>query len=577
MQGRIGRLSSGPGARGARRSLVTGTVMLALLAAAAAPTLAGCSAPDGAVVQDRAAGRFELGLSAELDGVQYWLEATFFVTGGTESAFLSSSRGDTSLAHELTPGSYAVELLADFRVLRDRGGFLDVVEADLLSDATQLFEIDSESTTRVAYRFAVDHGAIEFGPGELAIDFEVEPRIAPQASLRFVSPYVGTSGQPGTLVARGSDLDAAGSELTVLIGDLRIGPLQPEDATQVRIEYPGLPAGRYPVSVLSSTAEVQAELVVVDPPVPEASVILHEGPRSRLVYDAERQRLYAVNRSTQQIERYQHGGDGWSALPARTVPELTDIAMMPDGQSLVVLSRGAISELYLDDGSLTLFTQQSNPNPFCGGFFDQIAMGNDGKAMVIFNYADCSGFSNPYLYDGVQRSFASVPLGIFYNGTAAASADGTRVYAGSNGVSPAQAVVTFDTRSWTGSAGHSVAYNLGAVAVSGDASRVILQNTAVYDQTLALLGFLPSGGVALASRDSARAFVYRHDDSPRIEVYDLNGELEAGAFFPVVANFGLPEAPSSDGSLNTISMAASPDDSLVIVSGSSAIVTVPVP
>jgi hypothetical protein len=559
-----------------RRRLIARTMVLGMLSVVL-PAATGCGAPDAASTPEQIPGRLRIGLGAELEGTQYWLEATFYVAAGSQSTTLGSTPGETSLSYELTPGSYAVEIGTDFRVLRESGGALEQVEAELLSDIAQPFQIDPESTTRVIYRFAVGSKPIEFGPGELAIDFEVEARAESEASLRFVSPYIAVSGRPGTFVARGSGLGAPTSELTVLIGDLEVGPLQPDDETQVKVEYPGLPAGRYPVSVQSSTASVEAELVVVDPPVAQASVTFAQGPRSRLVYDAERQRLYAVNRDSHQIERYQSDGGGWTALPARTVPQLTDIALMPDGRSLIVLSRGAISQIHLEDESWTLFTQQPNPDPFCGSYFDEIAMGNDGKAMVIFNYAECSGFSTPFLYDGVTASFVSAPLGIFYDGNVAASADGTRVYAGSNGVSPAQSVASFDTRSWVGAASNPVAYNLYAVTVSGDASRVILQNTAVYDRALALLGFIPGGGVALASRDSTRAFVYREDGQPRVDVYDLNAEPGPGAFFPAVASIELSDEPNTSGGAYTVSMTTSPDDSLLVVSGSDAIVAIPVP
>lgn len=99
-----------------------------------------------------------------------------------------------------------------------------------------------------------------------------------------------------------------------------------------------------------------------------------------------------------------------------------------------------------------------------------------------------------------------------FNGKAAASGDGTRIYAGGNGLSPPDDVVIYNPQSNTFS-GTSVSVNLFAISVSGDASRVILQSTSVYSRSLTLLGNLAPNDVALASRDSSRAYVYR-DEAP---------------------------------------------------------------
>ena len=112
----------------------------------------------------------------------------------------------------------------------------------------------------------------------------------------------------------------------------------------------------------------------------------------------------------------------------------------------------------------------------------------------------------------------------------------------------------------------------------GDASRVVLQNTLVYSRTLTLLGNLPPNGVVLASRDSRRAFIYRDDESgPRLEVYDLNGMLQIGAFFPRLRTLRLPDLPNmARGTLQRISMTTTADDSFVFVSGDRKLLVVPV-
>ena len=154
-------------------------------------------------------------------------------------------------------------------------------------------------------------------------------------------------------------------------------------------------------------------------------------------------------------------------------------------------------------------------------------------------------------------------------------------YAGQNGLSPAQPITTFDALTDTLTNSANVDYNLSAVSVSGDASRVILQNTGVYSRALVITGnLLPpgSGGVALASRDSTKAFVYRDDGaSPRIEVYDLTLPVQTGGLYQLVKTVSLADSPNATaGNYQAITLAQTPDGATVFVSGDSRILVVPV-
>jgi hypothetical protein len=126
--------------------------------------------------------------------------------------------------------------------------------------------------------------------------------------------------------------------------------------------------------------------------------------------------------------------------------------------------------------------------------------------------------------------------------------------------------------------GSSAAYNLNAVTVSGDASRVILQNTYVYSRALVLLGNVPPGGAVAASRDSSRAFVYRDDaPGPRLDIYDLNGPLQSGEIYPLLRTVPLPDAANAmPGTPGAITMATTLDDNVVFVSGNRRVLVVPV-
>ena len=300
--------------------------------------------------------------------------------------------------------------------------------------------------------------------------------VKPPARVLFVAPYLGIANQPGTITARGQNFASAASTVTAVVGTTEIGPLALDSDSQLTINYPALPAGRYPVSIKDLPGTTDAELVVVTPPVLGYKAISAPSTRRHLVWDAERQTLYAVNRGDQQIERYQYAAGAWTTLSPHVLPELTDLDLAPNGRSLIVLSRGAVHDIQLTSSPLVAVARAANPDPFCGGFLDKLAMTNNGNAFIVFNLAQCSGYTASYLYNILDHSIASNQYfsGWLYNGIAAASADGSRIYAGSNGLSPEPSVEIFNSLTNTMTAS-GINYNLFAVTVSGNASHVILQ------------------------------------------------------------------------------------------------------
>ena len=167
-----------------------------------------------------------------------------------------------------------------------------------------------------------------------------------QGHVQFVSPYVGIENQPGTLIARGKGFASAGQTLTALVGTIEIGPLAPDSDTQLAISYPALPAGKYPVAIKNAMG-TDAELVVLAPPAMRQHFISAPSTRERLVYDAERQTLYAVNQVDQDIERYRYSAGAWMAQSPYILPQVTDLDLAPNGRSLIVSTRGAIHDIQL--------------------------------------------------------------------------------------------------------------------------------------------------------------------------------------------------------------------------------------
>jgi hypothetical protein len=208
---------------------------------------------------------------------------------------------------------------------------------------------------------------------------------------------------------------------------------------------------------------------------------------------------------------------------------------------------------------------------------------NDGYAAVNSKFNACSGYTQVYQYDERAYTLNATQNANFslYNGTLAVSADGSKVYAGSNGLSPAQPIATFSAFDHTLSENQSVNYNLNAATVSGNASRVILQSTDVYSGALTITGNLPAtAGATLASRDSTRAYVYFDDAAgggSRLAIYNLNGALQTGALYPLLKTAMLADAANaSPGQYGIITMAETPDGKTVFISGNAKLLVVPV-
>lgn len=602
-------------AGGARRGLQGLSLFGAVLVGAPAALVA-CSDPPASKSSTQAPGVLQLGLGAQLDGTQYWLEGTFDVTG-PEIATLSSAAGETRLLRELSAGDYTLQLRSDFRVLRESYRLLTPVTAELESDATQSFSIADGSTTRVAYRFSIDGSSVEFGRGELEIDFQLEKQkvyLATWGGARWYrvrahglmtdSNILSTCRAAGLSAPCQTQSSCAfnDSQCSPVTGEITCGnPMlglahelcgtgsDPStcEALSGAFQYMGeaFSGGCGAVSAqwcVSGSGYSDADALCTSPLEGGGSSELGEasipapGIRSRLLYDAERHVLYGVNRGGQTLERYRYEDGSWRALESLAVPLLADIALTPDRRSLIVASDNGIGEIQLEEDPPVLVNRVPNPDPFCGRHPNELAMGKDGQALVVFSLRECSGFTLSARYDSAAHTLESNPYpgGLLYQGTAASSGDGSRIYAGSNGVSPAQPITTFAPPDWTARTS-TAGYTLTAVSASDDASRVVMQNTDVLDRELAVLGSIPAGGVALVSHDASRAFVYREDGRARLVAYALDVSPGVGAIYPEQSDFELDAQPSPAG-LNAVTLTAAPDDSAVFVSTLETIRVVPV-
>jgi len=101
-------------------------------------------------------------------------------------------------------------------------------------------------------------------------------------------------------------------------------------------------AGISSLCAISDEEEIPPEAAVTAGQPPAAGLeetLLGLGLAERISYDAERNTLYGVNLPDQEIEIYPLSNGTWSAASPYVLPNLTDIALTPNGRSLIVLTK----------------------------------------------------------------------------------------------------------------------------------------------------------------------------------------------------------------------------------------------
>ena len=458
-------------------------------------------------------------------------------------------------------------------------------------DAPSWVTVSRRPATTSPASFVVSINTTAFDGGTLhsgLVVFETTSTISPKAAavrvdydvrhtpeVQFVAPYLGVPGRGGKLYVRGHGFQAYDRPVTVRIGDLVLQPVNADNDTLVTLTYPPLPAGRYPVTLVDPTAIAPRapELVIAAPPSFTYQAIDAPGNRRRLVYDPERRALYGMDPDNDRIDHFVYGNGTWSSVPSHAIPRLTDIAMAPDGRSLIVIDSAAINEVSLTDGLFAPVVRAPFP-PFICSLLSTGALANNGK-MIVFSASTGSGVCPAYYYDMLDHSIAQVDGAFFQFGHIAASGDGSRIYYRTHGDSSAPFKI-YDALSNTLTTSFARVAGTFSMTVNGDASRLLLSGPEVFTGSLRLLGNLPNlSFYTMVSQSGSRAFMYREDFmSARIEVYDLDGPLQPGAVFPLLGTVVLPDRPNEQSHF-AFAMTSTPDDTVLFVSGADRLLVVP--
>ncbi|HEV7608947.1 MAG TPA: IPT/TIG domain-containing protein [Steroidobacteraceae bacterium] len=328
-----------------------------------------------------------------------------------------------------------------------------------------------------------------------------------------VMPRAVPAGAAGTTILRGHGLT---NTTSVRFGATPASTVTYVSATELRVAFPALPAGSYPVSLNASATPFTGTLVAVAIPnypvawipYPFTPPIFPQG----LVYDAER-RAFALSlgaNDTLAILRYEYVGGAW--VPAGRVDNqfASQIRLSHDGSRLVALKRTLYQPSYLLDldpvtlATLRTTTVDSNAWSF--------VLSNDGNFVFGTKFPG-SGYLPPIMFGATNRTPITVNRIQLDTPAAIASGDGSKVLVtgqyGNVGMYDSSAQTWTSVQSTPLFGGWNY-FDQGSANLNG--TRFASQGT-VVDQNLQRIGWAGVQTTAeVMSPDGARLYVYDQGD-----------------------------------------------------------------
>ncbi len=414
--------------------------------------------------------------------------------------------------------------------------------------------------------------------------------------ISSVSPYVALSGtgQDAALrevILRGKGFNSAGGA-ALDFGGTSVPSHTVVSDTEIRVTPPDLTAGparkiKFANSLSNpNVVRSNAELVVVDPLVYALKSLTYPDPAPRVVrhisYDAERKQLVVAVSFTDTsplantigaVYRYAFNGSDWTATPDKvSVVGLHDFAISPDGKKLLVAAGTSVTPY--DPVTLAAGTPAS-PSGFSGLFLEQIAVANDGKALITT--ADgFSGFDDAFFYSIGDATFTPT-TSLFLPGVGG-SVNGSRIVVVENGIT-SPSVYQYNASSGI----------FGATSIPGgesnphpaldrNATRILLGSHSVYNSNFQLLGTIPFAVAAVLSPDGKKAYTYESFTTPgtgKVHVYDLTAPLVGPAFPELLPVTTTPTEPAFN--VGKTRMTISPDGGTLFIAGENGILVMPAP
>jgi hypothetical protein len=228
-----------------------------------------------------------------------------------------------------------------------------------------------------------------------------------------VGPRVVTAGEPGTVILHGRGLSGA-TQVSfggVAASDVKVSSLNGD--AEVRAKYPALAAGTYAVTINAGAIPFSASVVAVARPNFAPTKLLYPSTPQEIggiAYDAERRALYVAARypdsQANTLFRFQYDGSTWQAPESVKVPNLQDVALSSDGQTVLLATDIAVVEL-----DVATLTSRGTYFPLYDliragtAYIEGIAVANDGYAIITTGGANPS---NVLLYSTTTHTFLTI-------------------------------------------------------------------------------------------------------------------------------------------------------------------------
>lgn len=489
------------------------------------------------------------------------------------------------------------------------------------SDATWLKLLNASGQTGQALRYQVDSSALDsmtnFAESEATVTVRApQTQISPvsfKVSLRkaipevhYVGPYLLVQNQAAEVHVRGRGFDQVQNLAARLqLSGLAASQISRLSDTQLLLSVNPTNTGKHVIGIGNALGlgSGSTELRVIAARSYPAAALATAGKKRTILFDAERQTVYAVNVEGETLDRMRFDAQaGWS-LDSVSIPAILDAGIGPDGQQLLVSSKSGSLRLLNAANLQTEFSLQSSESLLESLTYlsNGIPTGNDGRAWLAVGQS----WAELQYFDHRSRSLKPRPQQAelstsFYGGPWMVMArNGERMLVvQSASISSDPPMLYLDSSEGllkTNPAALTFSYDM---QLSADGNRVLFDFSTVRDRNFGLIGQLPSlpsthvVQAGLISPDGKRAYVLAYADSdmgnfdqaptqlPRVFVYDSSQASSGSIALSEVGQFDLSAYPGcrrTDGSCPRPRATISPDGQTLFVVGNEKLVVAPIP